>query len=66
MRKQISIINNELEVIEVNDEIILLARELIEWSDYYKELEAEYTDEVIFEKAMEEATEYINNHKESK
>jgi hypothetical protein len=53
-----------LEVIEVNDEIILLARELIEWSDYYKELEAEYTDEVIFEKAMEEATEYINNHKE--
>ena len=41
------------------DDIKKLARKLIETSEYYKELENEYTEEVIFEKAMEEAEEIL-------
>ena len=39
----------------MNPKIKQLARQLIETSEYYSSLKGEYSEEVIFEKAMEEA-----------
>lgn len=38
-----------------------LARQLIEESEYYSSLIGEYTEEVIFEKAMEEAEQILKS-----